>query len=124
MQTQRPFETEGQYSERFQRENQVLGEWLSSIPPEFKKEPVRTLDIDSLKGRVSYFAWFAEHGYTLKMRSAYKRKLDEAQEALRLVHECACCGILLTETQDSVGPECAKHPARFPCNAHRGMGVN
>jgi hypothetical protein len=27
--------------------------------------------------------------------------------------------LLLTKTADSVGPECAKHPSKRPCNRHR-----
>jgi hypothetical protein len=113
-------ETDEQYFTRLERENEALGQWLNSIPSEFKTEPARTLDMESLKQRLEHFAWFAEHGYTDKMRNAYKRKLNQAQEALRLVHECTCCGILLTKTANYVGPECAKHPNEFPCNAHRG----
>jgi hypothetical protein len=33
-------------------------------------------------------------------------------------HECEYCGITL-HVSTQIGPECAKHPGRFPCNSHR-----
>ena len=45
---------------------------------------------------------------------------EVVQRRLAGQHECKCCGILLVATAGPVGPECAKHPEDFPCNAHRG----
>lgn len=102
------------------------------VPEQFLQAP------RDLPGRVVFYEFWlerakheavagsdrAEREFWAKVQTkhvrAMQRQLDGALEALYMAHECACCGILLTKTNDSVGPECAKHPNEFPCNHHRG----
>jgi hypothetical protein len=49
-------------------------------------------------------------------------QLEKTEKASGNEHECACCGIIL-RVSASIGPECEKHPGKFPCNKFRGGSV-
>jgi hypothetical protein len=111
------------------------------IPEQFRGPPARPITIEACKKRVEYWLYHLERvrlqrfgpyafeyqqKYEIvdsrlldKLLRVYKKKLDQAIEELRNAHQCECCGLLLTKTAAPVGPECAKHPDKFPCNRHR-----
>lgn len=85
--------------------------WPEDVPERFRgNEP------NELADRVAYLEFWAGR---LKDPGVQKR-LATTRQKLAEAHECKCCGIILTATPGDIGPECAHHPGRFPCNAHRG----
>jgi len=89
------------------------------IPLEFRtveapKEP---------KVEVQYYEAWIQHmentaNLTWNQKQRIIRAFQKKLEAARNAHECACCGIIL-RIPAPIGPECAKHPQKFPCNAFR-----
>jgi rubrerythrin len=48
-----------------------------------------------------------------------RKQIREAEQAHENYHICPCCGLPTTVTPPGqVGPECRKHPERFPCRNH------
>jgi len=96
---------------------------VDDVPEKYLGQPPR-----DLQARIEYLHFWITR---TQLRSDYEPKvkarllralgaqLERTEEALRNEHECACCGITL-RIPAPVGPECSKHPDRFPCNVHRG----
>jgi len=111
------------------------------IPDRFRGQPPRPTTIEACRQRVEYWEYhvqrvhlqrFGPYAFEYQQKTqmdprlldrhlrAIQKNLDRAVAELQVAHDCACCGLLLTKTQDSVGPECIKHPDKFPCKRHRG----
>jgi hypothetical protein len=106
-------------------ENEILTEidqWYEAIPMKWRSHPPR-----DLQERIAYDEWMIEHvkaanrfSFEQKQRliHALSKDLEKTEIKQRNSHECACCGITLHISAE-IGPECRKHPDKYPCNAHR-----
>ena len=102
----------------------VLDDLLKRSSPEnWRGQPSRDLE-----GRIKYDEFMIQHirkcenftiGQKLKLVHQLGLDLEKTDTKLCNRHECECCGIIL-HVSNRIGPECAKHPDKFPCNAHRG----
>jgi len=108
--------------------------WPDDVPERFRCDTPR-----NLQERLAYFEFWLDRArkktpspaldtapysltvwYNQQRRHirALEKRLAETKEKLANLHECLCCGIVLTVSQE-IGPECAKHRDKFPCNRHR-----
>jgi hypothetical protein len=96
--------------------------WFNEIPENWRGQPPRDLE-----ERIKYDEFMirhvrkCEHFTTiqkLKLVHQLGVDLEKTDTKLRNRHECECCGITL-HISNQIGPECAKHPEKFPCNTHR-----
>ena len=100
-----------------------IDKWLHEIPENWRGQPPRNLE-----ERIKYDEFMIQHvrkcehfttNQKLKLVHQLGLDLEKIDTKLRNQHECVCCGIIL-HISNQIGPECAKHPDRFPCNTQRG----
>jgi hypothetical protein len=83
--------------------------------------------LEELEEHIKYDEFMIQHvrnckhftiSQKLKLVHQLGLDLEKTDTKLSNRHECECCGITL-HISDRIGPECAKHPDKFPCNTHR-----
>jgi hypothetical protein len=99
-----------------------IDKWFHEIPENWRGQPPRDLE-----ERIKYNEFMIQHvrkcehfttSQKLKLVHQLGLDLEKTDTKLHNRHECECCGITL-HVSDQIGPECAKHPDKFPCNTHR-----
>ncbi len=101
------------------------GLWPEDVPEEFKGPEPRGRGEKQryLKFWVGYYERKLADGSVdrdeyRRLLIGLKRRLDDVAKKLANLHDCECCGLPLT-VSSKIGPECAKHPDKFPCRSHQ-----
>jgi hypothetical protein len=108
---------------------------FESAPISMRTRPPIARTVDDLRARVAYFQFWlqkADEGlekaysegpeavrFWQRFKRANEKRVKAAQKFLSSARSRDCCGLLLTRSEGNVGPECSKHPDKFPCKLKR-----